>query len=329
MFIRTLAALSLCLSLLLATPPCAALSPDQSLAQAAPELSRAAPATRAAFVAAAAAEIAAAHGSVLKTPDKGKNAAQGARWQRAARAYVGRLHAAADAARDGAAVRLVVEPDQTLRVVVGSRPARQFMVAAPRPDDQPRLERAILKRLCASPGCDGRLPDKTTTRLAAADGPPVDTLRLTPPAPLPRALPAVPFKAAPPAPRLVASLPPGDDGLGCAEDEVRHRVLHARACAALLGEARALLRALHGAARRGVVIDWGTPATPRSEGAQQVLAVNARGDVLRLSLPNLVQAPGLLVDILPWARARLYGQAQPTRLRLPGQLVYGAAVAAR
>lgn len=316
-------------ALLLATPPCAALSPEQSLAQAAAELSRAAPATRAAFVAAAVAEIAAAHATVLKAPGKGKNAAQIAPWQRAARAYVSRLHAAAAAARDGAPVRLVVELDQTLRVVVGSRPARQFMVAAPRPDDQPRLERAILKRLCATPGCGGSLPDKTMPRLAAVEGPPVDTLRLTPPAPLPRALPAVPFKAEPPAPRLVASLSPGDDGLACAEDEVRHRTLHARACAALLGDARALLRALHAAARRGVVIDWGMPATPRSDGAQQVLAVNARGDVLRLPLPSLVQAPGLLVDILPWARARLYGQAQPTRLRLPGQLVYGAAVAAR
>lgn len=314
---------------MLVARPCAALSPEQSLAQAAAELSRAAPATRAAFVAAAAAEMAAAHASVLKTPGKGKNADQGARWQRAARNYVGRLHAAAAAARDGAAVRLVVEPDQTLRVVVGSRPARQFMVAAPRPDDQPRLERAIMRRLCATPGCGGSVPDKPTTRVAAADGPPVDTLRLTPPAPLPHALPAVPFKPEPPAPRLVASLPSGDDGLGCAEDEVRHRVLHTRACAALLGEARALLRALHAAARRGVVIDWGTPATPRSEGAQQVLAVNTRGDVLRLAMPSLVQAPALLVDILPWARARLYGQAQPTRLRLPGQLVYGAAVAAR
>lgn len=316
-------------ALLLATPPCAALSPEQSLAQAAAELSRAAPATRAAFVAAAVAEIAAAHATVLKAPGKGKNAAQIAPWQRAARAYVSRLHAAAAAARDGAPVRLVVELDQTLRVVVGSRPARQFMVAAPRPDDQPRLERAILKRLCATPGCGGSLPDKTMPRLAAVDGPPADTLRLAPPAPLPRALPAVPFKAEPPAPRLVASLPPGDDGLACAADEVRHRTLHARACAALLGDARALLRALHAAARRGVVIDWGMPATPRSDGAQQVLAVNARGDVLRLPLPSLVQAPGLLVDILPWARARLYGQAQPTRLRLPGQLVYGAAVAAR
>ena len=284
--------------------PAAALSARQSLASAARELSHGPAATRAAFVEAAVAELTAAHRAVaVQAAKAGK---KGQRWGNGTQPYVARLQSAAAAARGGAQVRLVIERDRSLRVVVGARPARQFMIAAPRAAGRAALEHAILRRLCAADGCTL---------------PPAGALLNAVLSPAPR--------APPPAPRLVERLPGGDDGLRCAQDGVRHQVLYDNACQALLVDARALLSALHAAARRGVSIDWNMPARPREQGKAQVLAVNGSGGTITASMPTLAAAPELLIDLLPWAHARVMGIYQVLALRPPASLIYGAAVAAR
>lgn len=318
-----------------------ALSAQQSLVSAVPELSRAPAATRAAFVEAAVAELAAAHRSAARAGGKRPRARganprdnKQANWNKGAQAYISRLQSAAAAARAGAPVRLVVDRGRLLRVVVGRQPARQFIITAPQAKGRPALERAILRRLCAADGCDG-------AGLTAARGePPLTTVRISAPtaaagtagAPTPALTtyrPATPPRPAPPpAPRLVSSLS-GNDGLACAQDEVRHHVLYDNACQALLADARALVTALHGAARKGVAIDWRMPARPLARGDKYELAVNGQGGTVSVAMPVLGTAPELLLDILPWAQARLYGRFQALALRPPPRLVYGGVVAQR
>lgn len=313
--------------------PAAALSSQQSLASAAPELGRASAATRAAFVEAAVAELAAAHRAAARGKG-GKPRARGANpkdnkqanWQRGAQAYIARLERAAAAARAGAPVRLVVDRGRLLRVVVGRQPARQFIVTAPQAKGRPALERAILRRLCAVEGCE-------SAALTAAKGePPLTSVHITAPvrAAAPAGQPAPPLTVhrAPLAPRLVTTLP-ANDGLACAQDGVRHRVLYDNACKALLTDTRALLAALHAAARRGTVIDWRMPARPQARGETFELAVNGQGGTVQVKMPALGAAPELLVAILPWAEARLFGRARSLALQPPDYLVYSGVVAAR
>lgn len=331
---------ALCLLVLLAwAAPSAALSSKQSLASAAPELSKASVATRANFVEVAVAELVAAHRAAARHGSKPRKA-QGANprdnkaaaWNKGTQAYIASLHSAAAAARAGASVRLVVDRGRLLRVVVGSRPARQFIVAAPQPKGRAALERAILRRLCALDGCG----DSSVSAVAAE--PSLATVHLTAlgaqaitgtgsaATPLTSYRPATPPKPAPP--RLVSALS-SSDGLSCAQLEVRHHVLYEHACEALLADVRALVKALHVAARRGVAIDWRMPARPYAQGENYELAVNGHGGTVSLPLPALGQAPELLVDILPWAQGRLFGGAPHLSLTPPSRLVYGAAVAQR
>lgn len=335
-----LSLLALCSVVLLAwAAPSAALSSKQSLVSAAPELSKASAAMRASFVEVAVAELVAAHRAAARHGGKRRKAQganprdkQAAAWNKGTQAYIARLHSAAAAARAGASVRLVVDRGRLLRVVVGSRPARQFIVAAPRPKGRAALERAILRRLCALDACR----DSSLRALAAE--PSLATVHLTAPGaqtitgtgtaatPLTSYRPATPSKPAPP--RLVSALSTSD-GLSCAQQEVRHRVLEKHACEALLADVRALVKALHGAARRGVAIDWRMPARPYAKGENYALAVNGHGGTVSLPMPALGQAPELLVDILPWAQGRLYGGVPRLSLTPPSRLVYGAAVAQR
>lgn len=336
----TVCALSSVLLLMWALPA-AALSSQQSLISAARELSKASAARRAAFVEAAVAELSAAHRAAAREGAKrrARNANpvdnKTANWSKGTQAYVGRLQQAAAAARAGAPVRLVVDRGRLLRVVVGHQPARQFIVAAPQAKGRPALERAILRRLCAVDGCGSASltsvrgePPLSTVRISAPQATPI--AGTAPPAPaLTSYRPTAPSKPAPPvAPRLVSSLASAD-GLACAQHEVRHHVLYDNACKALLLDVRALVQALHAAARRGVMIDWRMPARPQAKGDNYELAVNGHGGTVNVPMPALAAVPELLVEILPWAQARLYGRFQTLALQPPSHLVYGAAVAQR
>ena len=304
-------------TVLLVLQPAWAVSSTQSLVSAARELAQGPAASRAAFVEAAVAELSAAYRVAAKSGSQDRHRGQRAsRWKAGTQAYVARLQRAAAAARAGAPVRLLVERGASLRVIVGRRPARQFMISAPRAHGRAALERAIVRRLCVELACGARAA-------VLASAAPLSTARSVT-MPLRPRLPLTP-----PAPRLVTSLASGDDGLRCAQDEVRHHVLYNNACQALLGDVRALLKALHSRARSGVSIDWRMPARPYAKGTSYALALNARGDTVDLPLALLGEAPELLLDILPWSQARLFGRFQILTLRPPSRLVYRVALAQR
>ena len=304
-------------SLVLLVQPAWAWSSQQSLVGAARELSRAPAATQAAFVEAAVTELSAAYRVAAR--QGAKHNKKGQAWSAGAQAYVAGLQRAAAAARAGAPVRLLVDGRHSVRVLVGGRPTRQFIISAPRANGRLALERAILRRLCAVQGCAAANP------LLASGEPASTAVRIT--APGARSALSLPLK--PLAPRLVTTLASGDDGLRCAQDEVRHHVLYDNACKALLGDVRALVTALHASARRGVAIDWRMPARPYATGTDYAMAVNERGDTVSLPMAALAEAPALLLDILPWAQGRLFGHFQTLELHPPARLVYSAAVVQR
>ena len=317
---RLLSGLVVCCALLAGAHPAWALSSKQSLPSAMRELSSAPAATRTAFVEAAVTELSAAYrAAALHGAQRGKRVKKAKAWNAGSQAYVASLQRAAAAARAGAPVQLLVDRSRSLRVIVGRRPVRQFIISAPRAQGRLALERAIMRRLCAVQACGSTLTP--TTLSARGREPPLTVVTMAPPP-----LPTKPLP--PPAPRLVTTLS-SSDGLRCAQDDVRHHVLYDNACKALLGDVRALVKALHNRARGGVVIDWRMPARPYVKGAEYAMAVNARGDTVSAPMTLLGAAPELLVDILPWAHERLFGRFQSLELRPPARLVYSAAVAER
>ena len=306
-------------SLMAVAQPALALSSKQSLQRAMQELASAPAATRAAFVEAAVTELSSAYRAAAEQGGKrGKRAKKTKTWNAGTQAYVASLQRAAAAARAGAPVQLLVDRGRSLRVIVGQRPVRQFIISAPRAKGRLALERAILRRLCAAADC-GQKPWP-----AVSSGPVLTSVGTLPPA-----TPMIAPKPVPPAAARIVTTLPSSDGLRCAQGGVRHQVLYHNACKALLGDVRALIKALHASARNGVLIDWRMPARPYAKGEQYTLAVNGRGDTVSLPMTLLGTAPELLIDILPWAQERLFGRFRVLELRPPERLVYSAAVALR
>lgn len=275
-----------------------------------PHLANASAASRAAFAEAAALELAAAYRAAARAA--GSDAG---RWAAATRAYVQRLEAAARAARTGAPVRVLADPDGSLRVVVGRRPARQFSIAAPRAGGTAALERAILEHWCGRDAC------------AAPRSAPATAARALPfeiEAPMVRVPGAPAVAAPPPRPRYAAHLPTGRDGLACASGGRPHARLVELACGALATDLNRLAVALHGAALRGIELEWERLAPPRRSGTVHRVVVNGRGEVVTVDLPALARAPEVLRAVLPWLAARLAGEVRAQALDPPAALIYGA-----
>ncbi len=294
---RLRAVLALCLGGATLLPwPAAALAPGMPLAAAVPELRAAAPGVRRVFVESAVAALAGRYRRAAR------EAADNDAWAEHTRAYVRTLEQAAAAARAGGSVTLLRDPDASVRVIVGTRPSRQFTLAAPRPREQAALEREVLAALCARLACEhvraAPRPRKATGAAAAAS----------------------------PAPRqtLAAHLPRGaDDGLSCG-GAVRHARLHARACERLGAELRALAQGLHRAALAGQPIDWAVIEGARWRVRGRELEVAADGAAVTIEAPLLARYPRVLAAAVPWLRARLAGKVREQSLELPAGLVYAA-----
>ena len=290
-------ALPLCLSLWLAVIPLAAPAVPSSLGDHIEALELAPAVSRAAFVEAATDELMSAYRAAAAGADDDA-------WVRSLRAYVGDLGAAADAARQGAEVRFATEPDGTLRVIVGSRPARQFMLTAPRPDERYRLEQSVLARYCDMTGCPSispATPEPAAVTIGRAATPALASASRT-------------------------RIPVGDDGLRCAHDAVRHRRLYEEACAALLQDVRSLAATVHALVREGVVLDWTALARGRAR-ESRLLIIDTPAGARVLTLPALAQVPAFMADIAPWLRARLAGEVRVLALKPPERLIYSLPVA--
>lgn len=306
------------------TATATAVDPGRGLIHAVDELSGASHARQVRFVDAAIGELTAAYRQLSAQAGDGQ-----AGWATSTRAFSARLGAAAAAARAGAAIRILAEADGSLRVVVGSRPARQFMITAPAAGSGVALERAILERFCRADGC-GRTPQVAGTARAATRQPesPVLAGRLSGTAAPGMVLSEVPgatrARQRVSIPQLVEALPGGDDGLRCRAGGAVHARLQASACAQLEREIRALALAVHAAARRGIAIEWPLLAMPPRIGMADKLLFNARGDHVALALPALACAPELRAQLVPWLQDRLVGSMRELTFEPPSRLVYAA-----
>lgn len=306
-------ACAISLFLLVAPLANAAIDPSAPLVRALEALRSAEATTRARFVELAVDALVARHRAVLQ--GSGRDVS----WSQGTRAYIARLEAAATAARRGARVLLINDPQQGLRVIVGQRPARQFALVPPRPSERRALERDVLARLCLEVDCNGATPapgpslPQLEALGRALDGASaaVDDSRAAPP-------PAAPARAD----GVVEVLPAGDDALACARGDGRHRKLLDRACASVLSEVRALAAALHAHARAGHELDWtllegGAWRTPGT-----LLGAARDGSAVTVDVPVLARYPALYAAALPWIRARLTGKVLATAIAPPAPLLY-------
>jgi hypothetical protein len=163
---------------------------------------------------------------------------------------------------------------------------RQFTISAARAGRLPALERAVATRFCARAGCGA----------PAAAG------------------------AAPAVARAVPAASP-DDGLSCIPASGPHGHLHARACARVLAELRALAAALAATARAGTAIDWRVLAPARG---RRLVVVNAAGASVALAGDALARAPELVLRARPWLEARVKGRRSVLALAPPASIVYAA-----
>jgi hypothetical protein len=291
----------------LVAPRAGALDAAMPFTRAVAELAAGPAAARALFVEIAAAALAE---RVRTAAGAGR---KDAGWARGARAYAAHLDATAAAAGAGAPVRLLTEAEG-LRVVVGRRPARQFVLVPPRSQERARLERTVIERLCARLGCGGGVAAFAVALEAAGTAaPPLAELPAVTTRPVPR-----PARADGVVPRL----PEGPDGLACGAPGGRHARLYAGRCAAITAEARALVAALHARALAGCLLDWQVLAAATWRERGQGLIVNVNGDTVVTATPLLARYRDLYDAVLPWLRARLGGQVEPLGLTPPARLVY-------
>jgi hypothetical protein len=223
-------------------------SAARDLAATAAQLDAQPRAVRARFVDAAVAAVTAAYRA------EARRAGERSSWARGARAYNRRLSEIAAAARAGAGVRVVVDAERSVRVVVAG--GRQFIVAGPNPATQATLERAVLQGFCPRGTCGAEALSRHP-RLALQERPPSG-------------------------PRLALRLGADDDGLRCNDRAQRHPRLIAAACNALFADLRALARALHARARAGATLDWRAERLfgPGSGAPVSLRALSARHDAL-------------------------------------------------
>ncbi len=227
--------------------------------------------------------------------------ADDAGWARNTRAYVADLWRAVDAVRAGGAVSILEEHDGSLRVVVAGAPASQFALMPPKPAQRAALEAEIAAHLCRSMDCS-----PVEHALLAVAVPPPGT--------------GVPSNAG--GARLVDD-PGGNDGLRCVADGVHSR-LRETACARLLAEVRVLVKALHLHALSGQPLEWGMLMQPKWRRRGRELVVAGDGTVVFADTPLLGRYPQMVVELVPWMRARVGGTAREHTLKPPPRLVYTA-----
>jgi len=274
-------------------------------------LGKAGPATQIAFV-----EIA-VDALILRYRQAAADGSSDPGWVRGTEAFIDQLRRAAEGARSGGSVQVLPQPDEGWRVIVGSRPAQQFVLAPPRPSERAALEREVAESLCARISCSGA----DTFR-----EPPVLTMdAVQTPADIIAAVVEVP---PPPRPDgIVIELEEAEDSLSCDRGDGRHARLLTLACDRVTDELETLLKALHATALGGRTVDWSILEAQRWSEPGMRLQINAEGESVLAPLPLMTRYPGLLGDAFPWLKSRLTGSGELVTLRLPSRLIYSADMA--
>lgn len=226
-----------------------------------------------------------------------------ASWSAATRAYVAELWRAVDAVAAGAPVRVLRDPDASLRLVVHGNPVRQLALLPARAGERADLEHRVAARVRDRLGDDAALAVASRAAAPAAGEPGGADL-------------ATPGGTRTPssAPRIVG------DGLTCETGGARHRRLFERACAQLLGELRAL------AAHARELLHDGRRVS-RDAMAAAIVAPPPRPGQRPLAAPLLARYPEIRADALRWLEAAAAGRPLAVSVAVPARMVYAQPLA--
>jgi len=219
-------------------------------------------------------------------------------WAEGAEAFAQDLEAGLSRLGRASDVTLIPSERRDLRMVVDGR---QYMVNAPRPDEQYVLEQDIADRLCRYFNCETQpetLTERTRRKASALeqswafgdDVPPT-------------------FSAS--------------DGLHCVYNDRTHLTLKRRVCEAVLHELRLVAEALIALKKRGATIDFDRLGLVTERGRQSVRY--ARFRTFELGLPVLANAPDQFVLARAWLAARVEGRYVNHFLNLPDEVIYATA----
>lgn len=210
------------------------------------------------------------------------------RWAAALRAFLDGLYAARDALDSGEPVQILVAPPASVHVLVGGN---GFSLESPRIVAPRQLDDAIVSTYCHHFGCD-------TALLAAVQSVPDLAPRRAP------ARGGWTFGAG------HASTYETVDGLGFMFADVRARAAKEQASLQVREELLRLAAALAAQLRAGRTVEFDALRLEDSGAAhEQHVVVTPRGPRLRVSLPALARAPGVVEVAREWLRAQAEGAA--------------------
>jgi len=220
---------------------------------------------------------------LMRLPDR----RSGLRWLSATTAYAERLRSLAEGLSSETPVRVIPGPAAQVQLLVDGA---LVIVEGPRIGQPDRLERQVVERYCRRHPC----------RLEASLPPPE----------------RAPTSAPPRARDGLWSFGEGHGPVLTTEDGLEFRFARAAELkrkreigAHVVGELRALARALQRARAYGIPVDWETFEVVLLAGEREQVVLNRDGEYLLLRLPMLAGAPALLRQARPWLRARAQGRS--------------------
>jgi hypothetical protein len=228
-----------------------------------------------------------AHGQV-----SARELARQRRWAAALRVFLDGLYAARDALDAGAPVQILVAPPAPVQVLVGGN---GVSLESPRIDAPQRLDDAIVTAYCHHFGCDPALLDPAL----------LDAMHSAPELAPSRA----PVGGGWSFGAGHASTYETVDGLGFMFADVRARAAKEQACLQVRAELLHLAAELAAQRRAGRSVDFDALRLESAAAAhEQYVVLTPRGPRLRMSLPALARAPGVVEVAREWLRAQAGGE---------------------
>lgn len=214
------------------------------------------------------------------------------RWAAALRGFLDGLYAARDALDSGAPVQILVAPPASVHVLVGGN---GVSLESPRIDAPHRLDDAIVTAYCHHFGCDPAMLDPAL----------LDAMQ---------SAPGLASRRAPVGGGWSfgaghASTYETVDGLGFMFADVRARTAKEQVCLQVREELRRLAAELAAQRRAGRTVEFDALRLEDAGAAhEQYVVVTPRGPRLRMSLPALARAPGVVEVAREWLRAQAEGE---------------------
>ena len=202
------------------------------------------------------------------------------RWAKAVNQYLDYLYAFDEVIKQAPVVEIIADQPGPVQLLSG-----EFLlpISSPRIAKPEQLENDILQAFCDGYACDPQAfkdPVEQTSLPAHRSG--------------------WSFRAG------FGSTYQTVDGLNFMFSNVRQKTVKEQVCLRISNQLRQLGDALARATQRGQIVDWSyLKLTSKSNGDDQRLVLSARSSALRMALPDLVLAEGILEIAKPWLKARL------------------------